>query len=228
LPGSWTSVAVGLYAAGFLILLDKYTAPGSSDKPSQILVWGGSLILVVLWHHSLIFKVLLVQTNDSFYSLSVIQRMGLIAWSMLLITVLFWISFLKSAKILARQVAHNKSLLIAFVTDLVLTLALFVLLYRLSPQIYYIYYQLVVPGLPVQWVLKPGLDLELLFPKLLLQSTKSYSDLLVGLTFWWLIFCTLWRYILMLTGRQWRIWSIFVGAGFGLAHSGWTSINFLN
>ena len=163
------------------------------------------------------------QPGDSFYSLSAFQQTGLVTWSILLIFVLFRLSIFKSNKVYAWCVAHNLWQLPAFIIDLSLTLILFFLLVRISPQIYYFYYQLVIPGLPAQWVIKPGVELDLLVPELLLHSRMGYSDLLTGLTFWSLNLGTLWRYLWLLTIRQWRMWSILIGAGFGLVYFCWAT-----
>lgn len=78
--------------------------------------------------------------EDSFFTLSVSGRIGLVILSVLLAALILWLAWRWSAgkHILARAA---------------IGLGLFIGFEWLSPQIYYAYYLVIFDGLPVQWVI---------------------------------------------------------------------------
>ena len=78
--------------------------------------------------------------GDSFFTLSMAGRIGLICLSAVLSAAVL---------ILASLVMRGRGQW----ARLIAALAAFALFVWLSPQIYYIYYRMIIPGLPAQWVI---------------------------------------------------------------------------
>lgn len=84
--------------------------------------------------------------QDSFFDLSGWGRVGLVLLSLalLMLMVLFARYFLRNSPLWARFAG---------------ALVFFWLFVWLSPQIYYMYYRMIIPDLPLQWVIWPPRDL---------------------------------------------------------------------
>lgn len=79
-------------------------------------------------------------TTDSFFTLSVPGQIGLAILS----------GILTIGMVVA---ARRLSVASALWMRMVLAMAMFVAFNWLSPQIYYTYYRMIIPGLPLQWVI---------------------------------------------------------------------------
>ncbi len=93
-------------------------------------------------------------SDDSFYTLDSQGRSGLVLLSAVLTVVLFTLSVWKTRTILTSNVCiqpFQRALLCAF--DLVSTLVFLYLALYLVPQMYYLYYQRIIDGLPTQLVI---------------------------------------------------------------------------
>ncbi len=112
--------------------------------------------------------------QDSFFDLSPWGRVGLIVISTCL--------FLFTAFI-TRVFLDKKSVWLSLLGSL----GIFVLFVCLSPQIYYMYYRILIDGLPLQWVIKP-LEAPLAALKYItFQGPKNLSAHSQGLLGWFLI-----------------------------------------
>jgi len=80
--------------------------------------------------------------EDSFFDLSPWGRVGLL----LISTCLFLITLFVTRRLLV-----NKPIWLSVSGSIVI----FVLFVFLSPQVYYMYYRILIDGLPLQWVIKP-------------------------------------------------------------------------
>lgn len=116
--------------------------------------------------------------EDSFLTLSMIQRFGLVFLSMALFSLMVFIF---------RRVVRKSSAILRILT----AIALFFLFVWLSPQIYYTYYQLIFDGLPVQIVIKAPPSPVRLGKILLFQemTLSGHSKALLG---WVLIILAIW------------------------------------
>ena len=83
----------------------------------------------------------------------------------------------------------------------------------LSPQIYYSYYRLVLPGLPPQWVLSGWAAIETLLRQVRLSPDANLADQLVGLTFWSLLVMTCWVFVFAHPQVQRRVSARAAGVG---------------
>ncbi len=133
-------------------------------------------------------------TDDSLFTLALGPRIGLILLSGALIYGLFWLSAAKS-QFLYRQ-AGRRWLLLAAACDLLASGLLFLLAAVLSPQLYYSYYRLVIPGLPEQWVIGRN-SIDVVVAKLTsARATASLADIAVAASFWGLLVMTLCCFLL--------------------------------
>ncbi|MEM7742078.1 MAG: hypothetical protein AAF409_00090 [Pseudomonadota bacterium] len=99
--------------------------------------------------------------GDTFFHLSLIGRIGLVALSGAMATLVLWAAW---------RLGHQAH----WPTRLLVALGAFVLFEWLAPQIHYLWYRQVIEGLPLQWVIswpRPVAAAEVL----LLQSGTSLS-----------------------------------------------------
>lgn len=192
------SILVAVYSIGFyrLVNASKFCA---GEALSQTLIWTGSIGLVLLWHSQIITKALMHWSGDSFYHLDPIEQFGLLAWSMLLIFILGWISALKTGRIehqfRSKASISNRPSLATHLLDIIITLALFELFYAFSPQLYYGYYLIIFDDLPLQWIAPNDFSLSQTINRIAMHSIDKFSDLLAALTLWILVFQVVWRYL---------------------------------
>ena len=113
-------------------------------------------------------------SQDSFFDLSFWERVGLVGIS----TGLFLLTLFLVSRLLRRRPVWLR---------VVGALVLFWVFVWVSPQIYYTYYRMIIPDLPVQWVIwpppRPGDALAMLF----FQGPQNLSAHSQGLLGWSLI-----------------------------------------
>lgn len=123
-----------------------------------------------------------VYDGDSFFTLSLMGRVGLIALSALLTAVTIWLSWR-----LAGRIGRRRRL----VTRVLIALAALYLFTWLSPQIYYGYYLMIFDGLPLQVVVGPPPSPATVAQHLTFQSNATLSDHGKGALGWLLIAASL-------------------------------------
>lgn len=122
--------------------------------------------------------------QDSFFDLSALGQLGLVAISTALFAAALWIAWITlRARGLLLRIAGAFALLWLFVW--------------LSPQVYYMYYYMIFPDLPLQWVIwpPPGPDkpLQMLFFQFR-QNLSAHSQGLLGWCLFLIPFApALWR-----------------------------------
>lgn len=109
--------------------------------------------------------------EDSFFTLSMSQRIGLLALTGLLSVLMIWLSRIctKSSRMGVR---------------IVLPIVLFAVFVWAAPQVYYQYYLMIFDGLPIQWVVKWPPDLLEPFRYLSFTGPASFSAHGQGVLFW--------------------------------------------
>ena len=112
--------------------------------------------------------------QDSFFDLSPLGQVGLACLS----TVLFAVTALA-----ARSLFKGRPLWIILPG----ALCLFWLFDWLAPQIYYMYYRILIPGLPLQWVIWPPPGLAEIAGLVTFQGPQSLSAHSRGLLAWSLV-----------------------------------------
>jgi len=112
--------------------------------------------------------------QDSFFDLSPWGRVGLIVIS----ACLFFFTAL-----ITRLVLGNKSAWLCILGSS----GLFVLFVCLSPQVYYMYYRILIDDLPLQWVIKPMEAPMAALKYITFQGPENLSAHSQGLLGWFLI-----------------------------------------
>jgi len=90
-------------------------------------------------------------SGDSFWTLSDTGRIGVVAITVTGLLILAGVSAWKT-KIILRWSQHRWRIPV-WLFDAALGVALFAVLFSISPQVYYSFYQQVIAGLPDQWVI---------------------------------------------------------------------------
>ena len=80
--------------------------------------------------------------------------------------------------------------------DFLLTIAAYWLALTLVPQFFYLFYRMIIPGLPLQWVVKP-LEVGLLWRLLQIEQLTILSDLSAGLLLSTLLTALIWSWLLV-------------------------------
>lgn len=112
--------------------------------------------------------------QDSFFDLSPWGRVGLIVLS----TCLFFFTVFTT-----KLVLNNKPVWLCILGSL----GIFVLFVCLSPQVYYMYYRILIDGLPLQWVIKPMEAPMAALKYITFQGPENLSAHSQGLLGWFLI-----------------------------------------
>jgi len=107
--------------------------------------------------------------QDTFFHLSMIARTGLALLSLGLAMLMIWLTI----RMFKKNLLENASLDITL--RLVFSVTLFWLFLWLSPQVYYLYYQVVIDDLPWQNVISTPTSLNDLIAVLFLQNPPSFS-----------------------------------------------------
>lgn len=170
-----------------------YWADSNASGPRRAAIAGG--VTAVLAAPTVWLAVLNGYADDSFFTLTPWPRAGLAVLSAALILALFWVSAIKSAAFYRAGAKLGMPPLSVLAADLLASVALVTGAVGLSPQIYYSYYRLVLPGLPSQWVLSGWAALETLLRQARLLPDASLADHLVGLTFWSLLVMACWVFV---------------------------------
>lgn len=120
----------------------------------------------------------MIYDSDSFFDLSLLERIGLLALSLAMAAALIWL-----ARWMRRTLPRP--------LWIPLSIALFWAFVWLSPQAYYSYYMLIIPDLPLQSVIKspPGPDTLAALASFTGERTLSAHS--KGVLFWALVAATL-------------------------------------
>lgn len=119
-------------------------------------------------------------SQDSFFDLSGWGQVGLIGIS----TLLFVLTLLVAKLLLSRQSTWIRVLG---------ALVLFWIFVWASPQVYYQYYRMIIPDLPLQWVIWPPPGPRVALEYLFFQGPQNLSAHSQGLLGWCLMAVSLFR-----------------------------------
>lgn len=168
---------------------------------------------VVLSAPSLRTAILNGYPGDSLFTLEPAEIAGVIAISLTLITLFFWLLSLVLTP-LANAVAGNPPARAgAAIAGLAGSLLLFGVSHTVSPQIYYTFYRWIIPGLPDQWVIKTWLDFERLAGAAALAPDGSLSAHLTGVTIWCVAIFVVWIFAMRWKEGEWQASPIVIGVG---------------
>lgn len=123
--------------------------------------------------------------KDTFFILSVPERIGLATVTTLMFVLLLFLSIVKS-RYLWRYAMSAQTKFIIPLLDLVLTPILLVLAITVAPQVLYLYYVVALGDLPWQWVTRWPESAHLL-QLLAMQPIDSLNTMVRGLLLWSMI-----------------------------------------
>ncbi|WP_156176852.1 hypothetical protein [Kiloniella spongiae] len=113
--------------------------------------------------------------GDSFYTLGLLEGVGLSAITIILSFGILFIGFKKSYFLYEKARQHNTKPEIIFLLDVLLSLFIFGFFVWLSPQVYYAYYYVIFDGLPAQIVIKNFPDIRTLIKIVTLSDHANLS-----------------------------------------------------
>jgi len=111
----------------------------------------GCHLLVVIFTPSIWQGIATGYPGDSFWTLSLIGRCGVILISLSGMALISVLNASKTQALLRHS--RNRWPVLVWLLDCILGVLLFVGIYAISPQVFYGLYQLLIPGLPNQWVI---------------------------------------------------------------------------
>lgn len=131
--------------------------------------------------------------TDSFWTLSLIGRTGVIAISAIGITLIFYGLAWKTAILLRLKSQVSATAWVIF--DLAAGWLVFGVIYSVSPQIFYTFYRMIFDYLPNQWVIDTALDTEKLHMIAQLSASGNMSDHMAGVALWAILPFTAWLHL---------------------------------
>lgn len=127
--------------------------------------------------------------GDSFWTLDAKGRAGVMVIAAVGLSLVFW-------AITAKTKAWAPHFGTAFLpVDIGLGWIIFAVAFAVSPQVFYIFYQLHFDGLPQQWVISGPKSVARLAEAIDLRNAGQISDDLAGVVFWAIVPYTLWCHI---------------------------------
>lgn len=172
----------GLFALAWIAAFWRWSRAWTA--PLYIVVVAGFLAAIIV-HPVMWPRILMGYPGDSFWTLGVSGRLGVLAISLIGLGLLFTALGLKSRRIAGRIPAS---------IDTVINLIIFSVTYSVSPQVFYTLYLLLFDGLPHQWVISGPFNISQIWAAIVIKDEGTLSDDLAGLTFWAIIPVTFWFY----------------------------------
>ena len=157
------------------------------------LTWGlmfllipAAFVTVVLGAPGIWLSAMAGYTGDSFWTLGIGGRLGVIVISITGFALIF--------ALLSLRPTTPKGLppVVRVLSRCVLGCVIYGFLYSVSPQLFYTFYRFIFPDLPVQIVVSDAFDLARIAKSISLQTGGSLSDHLAGLGFWAILPFTIW------------------------------------
>ena len=179
------------------------------DGMARLLFGLGAMAIPILASPVVWTSSVLGYPGDSFHTLNLPAKIGLVALTSLILLLSFHATLAKSIR-LAGSRTWLARVVVASI-DMIGTAAAFVLLWGLSPQLYYEYYKQVIPDLPAQLVVSDPFPVMAVLEKATLPSSGSMADHLTGLAFLSICLATLAPHLVALQRR------------IGITTSGWPS-----
>ncbi|MEL6642198.1 MAG: hypothetical protein AAFP98_12975 [Pseudomonadota bacterium] len=184
---TWLSLAISaVWMAGFWVM----SRDRSDTWAITLIGMVASLIAVGLIADNIWANVKANYPGDSFWTLGWGGRVGVLAISTIGITLIFLFLAWKTRIIL--RMTRQATGMAWMIIDVVLGLMFFAVVFSASPQVFYSFYRLIIPGLPQQWVIDGPINIERLGQIVTLAIDGHLADHLAGLAFWAIVPFTVW------------------------------------
>ena len=184
------SVSAALvWVAGFWIL-SRDTAETASTTLAGALA---SLLAVGLAAGQIWPRIAAGYPGDSYWTLTWVGHAGVVAISLVGIAA-FFLALAAKTRLLWRITSDGPGV-VGILCDSLVGLAAYAVIFSLSPQAFYGFYRLIIPGLPSQWVIKSLLDTDRLAMVARLAPDGRLADHLAGITLWAIIPFTVWLHM---------------------------------
>jgi len=117
-------------------------------------------------------------SNDSYWTLSTAGQVGVLTITICGLLVLSALNAWKTNKILSRS--KHRARLLVWLLDCALSVGVFILAYIVSPQVFYAFYQQVIPDLPNQWVIESAANWERITSIMIPRTGGTLADHAAG------------------------------------------------
>jgi hypothetical protein len=181
LLGGWLSLF--WLAIVWWMTLDK---PANTTTTSYIAL--ASMFAVVLNSPGIWLALANGYAGDSFATLGMFGKAGVILISTAGLAAIYAISGAKSKRVLRDQPTRPALV----VLDVIVSIGIFGLVYAISPQVFYTFYQFLIPDLPDQTVLRWPLAVEQFRTAIAMSPSGSLHNHLAGIGWLGIVPFTLW------------------------------------
>ncbi len=151
------------------------------DGMARLLFGLGALAIPLLASPAVWMSAVAAYPGDSFHTLNLPAQIGLAALTALMLLLGFQLTLAKSIRLAGSRTPAGR--LFVGILDVGGTAAAFILLWGLSPQLYYEYYKQVIPNLPSQLVIRDPFPVFEVLERAMLRADGSIADHLTGLAF---------------------------------------------
>lgn len=173
---------------------------GGDKGRRDMSVMAASFLLVLAWNWQLPGRLLTIVKNDTILTLSALNGSLLFVLAVGVTLCAAWGAMLKTRYLQRCYLDVNSRVglfwLLATVGDLLLSVVAFWLSLTLAPQLFYLFYRVIIPGLPLQWVVQP-MGIGEIWPLLQLHRLTILSDLGAGLLLSTVLIAVVWSWILV-------------------------------
>ena len=145
--------------------------------------FGNAAVFTLLTHPGLWLAASNGYTDDYLFNLEMLEIVGLVAMASMFAILLFLACTLLSYE-LTRCFRKHLSRWITIVFCVAVALLLCALALAVVPQMFYQYFRLIIPGLPLQWVPFGDLSLSTLQKYVLLSADCTTSEHATGVCVW--------------------------------------------
>ncbi len=147
------------------------------------------LTATIITHPGLWLAIARGYPGDSLFTLSVYQRVGLVLITSALVLMLF-IACVVTSYIVCKWLHKHVARWFMIVCCIVLALIQCAIALALVPQLHYLYYRMIIPGLPAQIVPVGDLSLAQLWQYMVLAADANTSVHASGVTVWICVFAS--------------------------------------
>ncbi|MBX2886734.1 MAG: hypothetical protein KTR32_42705 [Granulosicoccus sp.] len=137
-----------------------------------------AIVIALTWQFTAVFRIFQNRQTDSFATLTPLGAIGL---TLLMLGMVGLLVIINTGLVQLIRRTFSTSIIKAPL-GLATALLTFVFFWGVSPQIFYLYYQLLFDGLPIQWVIRDGFPIYRALLLMAPDNISNSSDLAAGVT----------------------------------------------